>query len=313
MKYRKLGSSGLKVSEISLGGWITFGGTIPEDDARAIVHRAIDGGVNYIDFADVYARGKAEQVFGRMLGEYNRDNLILASKVFWPMGEDPNERGLSRKHIMRSVDRSLQNMQTDHLDFYYCHREDPETDLEETMSAMDDLVRQGKVLYWGTSVWSAESLEAAHTLSDQRNLYRPKVEQPEYSLVERSIEKSVMPTASKNGMGIVVWSPLAGGMLTGKYNDGVPAGSRATKTHFMENKLTPKNLERVRKFCALAQDLGHAPEHIALAWILSHPEITSVITGATRAEHIDSNLKASDLVLGTDVIEKLNTLFSIDK
>lgn len=310
MKYRKLGSSGLKVSEVSLGGWITFGGTIPEEDARAIVRRAVDGGVNYLDMADVYARGEAERVLGGMLGDYKRDELLLASKVFWPMGDDPNERGLSRKHIMRSVERSLKNLKTDYLDFYYCHREDPETDLEETMSAMDDLVRSGKILYWGTSVWSARSLREAHELADARNLYRPKVEQPQYSLVERSIEKDVLPTAQRMGMGVVVWSPLGGGLLTGKYNQGIPEGSRATKTKFMEEKLSPENLRRTREFCKLAESLGLAPEHLALAWVLAQPGITSVITGATRVEHVESNLKACEVELDDELLARLDALFS---
>ncbi len=310
MKYRKLGSSGLRVSEVSLGGWITFGGTISEDVAKKIVRCAVDGGVNYIDLADVYARGEAELVVGGLLSDYNRDNLILSSKVFWPMGDDPNERGLSRKHIMRSVDRSLRNLGVNYLDFYYCHREDPDTDLEETMSAMDDLIRQGKILYWGTSVWSANSIHAAHRMANERNLYRPKVEQPQYSLIDRHIEEDVMAAAHENGMGLVVWSPLGGGMLTGKYNDGIPEGSRATKTHFMESKLTPENLDRVRIFCDLAKQLGHAPEHLALAWVLSHPEITSVITGATAVEHVQSNLQAVDITLDPVIIEELNQLFA---
>jgi len=313
MKYRKLGSSGLKVSEVSLGGWITFGGTIPDEDARAIVKRAIDGGVNYLDMADVYAKGKAEKVLGSMLGDYERDNLILSSKVFWPMGDDPNERGLSRKHIMRSVERSLCNLKTDYLDFYYCHREDPDTDLEETAQAMDDLVRQGKILYWGTSVWSARQLRDVHELADRRNLHRPKVEQPQYSLVERSIEEDVLPTARRLGMGVVVWSPLGGGLLTGKYNDGIPEGTRATKTQFMEDKLTPKNLRRARKLVKFSKKIGIPPEQLALAWVLAQPGITSVITGATSTDHVDSNLKASDLELDEETLERLNTIFYLEE
>ena len=313
MKYRKLGSSSLQVSEISLGGWITFGGTIEDREARAIVNAAIDGGINYIDLADVYARGEAERVFGAMVGDYDRESLIIASKVFWPMSDDVNDRGLSRKHIMRSIDRSLANLKCDYLDLYYCHREDPDCDLEETMSAMDDLVRSGKIRYWGTSVWSADSLNAAHALSDKRNLYRPKVEQPQYSLVERDIEKDVLPTASENGMGVVVWSPLGGGLLTGKYNDGIPPGSRATKTHFMESKLTEENLRRTREFCQIAQELGHQPEHVALAWILSRKEVTSVITGATHRDHVHSNLKAIDVELSTETIEQLDSLFATEE
>ena len=309
MKFRKLGSSGLKVSEVSIGGWITFGGTVQEENARAIVRRAVDGGVNFIDLADVYARGEAEKVVGRMLADFHRDDLILSSKVFWPMSDDPNDRGLTRKHIFRSIDRSLKNLRTDHLDFYFCHREDPETELEETVCAMDDLVHQGKVLYWGTSVWSAGALSSAHKLADQRHLYAPKVEQPPYNLMDRGIEKKVLPTAAKLGMGVVVWSPLAGGLLTGKYNDGVPDGSRATTTNWLDGKLTEANLSRLRRFSALAESIDVRPEQLALAWILRRPEVTSVITGASRPEHVDSNLKAVDVQIPEDMRRELDRLF----
>lgn len=309
MKYRKLGSSGLKVSEVSLGGWITFGGTIEESMAKAIVRRAIEAGINFIDLADVYCRGEAEKVMGRMLGEFNRDNLILSSKLFWPMSDDPNDRGLSRKHIVQSVERSLKNLGTDYLDFYFCHREDPETDLEETARAMDDLIHQGKILYWGTSVWSAGALKNAHGIADKRNLNGPRVEQPPYNLMDRGIEKDVLPTAAKLGMGVVVWSPLAGGLLTGKYNDGVPENSRAKTTNWLDDKLTEKNLKRLRKFCDVANRMEVRPEELALAWVLDHPEITSVITGASTTEQLDRNLGAVNIEVSRDARKELEKIF----
>jgi voltage-dependent potassium channel beta subunit len=309
MKYRKLGSSGLRVSEISLGGWITFGGTIEEGVAKSIVQRALEGGVNFIDLADVYCNGEAERVMGRMLGEFTRENLILSSKLFHPMSDDPNDRGLSRKHIVQSVERSLKNLGTDYLDFYFCHREDPETSLEETVRAMDDLVHQGKVLYWGTSVWTAEYLKRAHEIADKRNLYAPQVEQPHYNLMERGIERDVLPMADKLGMGVVVWSPLAGGMLTGKYNDGIPENSRAKTTNWLDGRLTEQNLDRLRRFSEIALRLEVRPEQLALAWILSRPVITSVITGASTPEQLESNLRAVELELTKDVRKELEKLF----
>ena len=309
MQYRRMGASGLKVSAVSLGGWITFGGTIEDDTARAIVRRAVDGGVNFIDLADVYALGEAEKVFGRMLSEYTRDNLILSSKVFFPRSDDPNDRGLTRKHIMQSVERSLRNMQTDYLDFYFCHREDEETPLEETVRAMDDLVHQGKVLYWGTSVWPAPSIAAAHEVADRRNCYAPMIEQPPYSLLNRDIEEHVLPTCAELGMGVVVWSPLAGGILTGKYNDGIPEGSRATTTTWLDGRLTEDTLRRVRGFCDIAARLDVRPEQLALAWCLTHPEITSVITGATTVEQLDHNLAAAALEIPAEALVELEALF----
>jgi voltage-dependent potassium channel beta subunit len=309
MEYRKVGATGLKVSAVSIGGWINFGGTIQEDAARSVVRAAVDQGVNFIDLADVYERGKAEQVVGRMLGEFKRSDLVLSSKVFWPMSDDPNDRGLSRKHIMESVDRSLKNLGTDYLDVYFCHREDHEVPLEETVRAMDDLVHQGKILYWGTSVWPAESLVAAHELADRRNLYAPMVEQPQYSLLDRSIEEAILPTAKQLGIGLVVWSPLAGGMLTGKYNSGVPAGSRGEKTNWLETKLNDRNLDRVKRFCKLAREAGHEPGHMALAWILLRPEVACVITGATHPEQVLANVRTVDLRIAPDLAQRIESIF----
>lgn len=225
MNYRKMGRTGLKISSVSIGGWLTLGGSVGSEDSARILRRAVDGGVNFIDLADVYSAGAAEQVAGAAIQGIDRSSLVLSSKVFGRMGDGPNERGLSRKHIIESCEASLRRLGTDYLDLYFCHRPDPETPLEETVRAMDDLVHRGKVHYWGTSVWPAELLDDAHDLCDRRGFYPPLVEQPQYSLLERGIEASVLPAARRLGMGLVVWSPLAGGLLTGKYDDGVPPGA----------------------------------------------------------------------------------------
>jgi aryl-alcohol dehydrogenase-like predicted oxidoreductase len=309
MEYRKLGSSGLRVSAVSLGGWLTLGGSVDEETGRAIVRAALDAGINFIDLADVYSHGEAERFVGRLLGELERDHLVLSSKCFWPMSEDPNDRGLSRKHIVRSVERSLKNLGTDHLDLFFCHREDPEVPLDETVRALDDLVHQGKILYWGTSCWKPATLLKAHGLCGLRGLYAPIVEQPKYNLLERTIEKRLMPVARRLGMGLVVWSPLAGGLLTGKYDDGAPEGSRGATSEWLSGLMTEGTLGRTRSFSRWARDAGYDPAQLALAWILARSEISSVITGATRPEHVTTAAAAAELRLPDDVLAELDRQF----
>lgn len=309
MQYRRVGAAGLKVSAISLGGWITFGGSIDEGATRRILASAVERGINFIDLADAYARGGAERTVGRILPEYERSKLVISSKLFWPMSDDPNDRGLSRKHIRESVERSLRNLGTDYLDLYFCHREDPETPLGETARAMDDLVRQGKILYWGTSVWSATNLRAVTELCHANGFVPPTVEQPQYSLLERGIEAEVLPAARELGMGLVVWSPLAGGMLTGKYDRGVPVGSRGATSRWLEPYLNEDVLGRVRAFTALARERGVEPSQLALAWLLDRPEVSSVITGATRSEQLEQNLAALEVELDGDLRRRLGELF----
>ncbi len=309
MEYRKVGSSGLSVSAISLGGWLTIGASVNEESSAAIVRTAVDAGINFIDLADAYAKGGAEQTIGRILGQYRRSDLVISSKLFWPMRDNPNDKGLSRKHIMESIDRTLKNLGTDYLDIYFCHREDPETTLSETTRAMDDLVHRGKILYWGTSVWRPRTLRDVHAICDRRGLYRPIVEQPPYNLLERSIERKVLPAARNLGMGVVVWSPLAGGILTGKYLGGVPAGSRGATTRWLDEYLAPANTERVRRFVEIARRAGNEPAQLALAWILSQDGITSVITGATNPEQLKSNLKALEAPLSSDLKYEIEQIF----
>ena len=308
MEYRRLGNGGIKVSAVALGAWLTYGGSVEDETARDCIRTAIEHGVNYIDGADVYAGGQAERVTGQAIKDYERSDLVISSKAFWPMSDNVNNRGLSRKHIMESVEGSLRRLGTDYLDLYFCHRFDPETPLEETVRAMDDLVHQGKVLYWGTSVWEAGQIDDAVVLAHQFNAYRPQVEQPPYNMLNRHIEADVMSTCARHGMGITVFSPLAQGLLTGKYNDGIPQGSRADISRWLERDLNEENLVRTRKLTALAGDLGITPAGLALAWILRRPEISCVITGATRPEHVEANVLAAEIKLEEDVLARIEAI-----
>lgn len=310
MEHRRVGSTGLKVSAVSLGGWLTFGQSVDLATTRRIVAAAIDRGVNFFDLADAYGPdGAAERTMGEILREHRRSALVISSKVFWPTGPGPNDRGLGRKHVIESCEASLRRLGTDYLDLYFCHREDPETPLEETARAMDDLVRQGKVLYWGTSCFRASSLLKAHAIARLRNLHAPVVEQPRYNLLARDVERRVMPVARRLGMGLVVWSPLAGGALTGKYDGGVPERSRGATTKWLDGYLTDENRAKLRRFGAIARELSCTPAQLALAWCLLRPEVASVITGATKPEHVDENCGAVQVNVPPDVRRALDSLF----
>ncbi|HEY1099580.1 MAG TPA: aldo/keto reductase [Myxococcota bacterium] len=313
MPYRRLGKAGIKVSALSLGGWTTFGGSVTDDDVTGtIIRRAFDAGINFFDIADVYANGEAERRMGKVLGELPRHELVISSKLFWPMSDDVNDRGLSRKHIIESIDKTLQRIGTDYIDLYFCHRFDEETPLEETARAMDDLIRQGKVLYWGTSEWTGAQLREAHAIADRRLLDAPVVEQPQYSLLVRDkVEDDVLPAARALGMGMVVWSPLASGLLTGKYDDGVPAGSRLSSMAWLREKLvTDANIDKVKKLKAIADDVGTTRARLALAWALARPGVSSVITGATSIAQLEENLAALQVVVTDDIKTRLDALFS---
>jgi voltage-dependent potassium channel beta subunit len=314
MKYRNLGKSGLKVSEIALGAWLTYGGSEGFETTRACVKTAVDHGVNYVDLADVYSGGDAERVVGKAIQDLglNRQHLVIASKVYWPMSEDVNDRGLSRKHLMESIEGSLERLGVDYLDLYFCHRYDVNTPVEEVVRAMDDLVHQGKILYWGTSVWNAAQLEDAVGTARLINAYRPQVEQPRYNMLDRHIEPAIMPKAAEHGMGLVVFSPLAQGLLTGKYNDGIPEDSRAAKTNWLKNDLTEENVEKVRRLTAIADELGITMAQLALAWVLRRPEISAAITGATKVKHVRDNVQASEVELTSGVQARIEHILDND-
>ncbi len=313
MKYRRVGKTGLKVSEISLGAWLTYGGSVKSDLGIEIMQRAVELGVNYIDIADIYSGGKAEEVVGRAIKGMTRSDLVISSKLFWPMSENVNDRGLSRKHIMESVEKSLKRIGTDYLDLYFCHRFDPETEVEETVRAMDDLVRQGKILYWGTSVWEAHQIEQAVGDAGSLGCYLPVVEQPCYNMLDRHIEQYILPTCARNGMGLVVWSPLAQGLLTGKYDNGIPDDSRGGKTIWLKGYMTDENLSRVKQIGAVARKMNITTSQLALAWILRLPEISCAITGATKVKQVEENVIASEIELPHEIVEILENILSETK
>lgn len=314
MQYRRLGNTGLKVSEISLGSWLTYGGYVEQEQAIQTIHRAYDLGINFFDTANVYALGESEKVVGQAIKKFDRESIVLATKVFWPMGDGPNDRGLSRKHILEQANASLKRLDVDYIDIYYAHRFDPETPLEETLRAFDDLVRQGKVLYIGVSEWTAEQISEAAHIADKKLLDRIVVNQPQYSLLHRHIEKEIIPVSKKHGVGQVVWSPLAQGILTGKYKVGhqFPEGSRATTDNqFFHSILTNENIEKAEKLSVIAKELGVTTAQLAIAWILREPNVASALVGASRPEQIEENVKASGIILEDQVLRRIEEIFSI--
>jgi voltage-dependent potassium channel beta subunit len=308
MKYRRVGKSGLKISEISLGSWLTYGGTVDDKVAKQCMATAIEQGINFIDSAEAYARGRAEEVIGDFLKDetVQRRNLVISSKVFWPTSQDINDWGNSRKNIMNAIEGTLERLDLDYIDIYYMHRYDYTTPMKETVEVLDDLIRAGKVRYWGTSVWTAAQLERVNAVAKDLRAHKPIVEQPLYNMFYRYIELEIMSIAKTHGMGFTVWSPLAGGLLTGKYNDGIPEGSRATHSEFIKKDLTEENFAKLRKLNEIASSLDINMSQLALAWILRRPEISAAIIGATKPEHVIENVKASDVTLSKDIIEQIN-------
>jgi aryl-alcohol dehydrogenase-like predicted oxidoreductase len=310
MNHRHLGKSGLLVSEISYGNWITHGSQVEKDAALACVKAALEEGITTFDTADVYAGTRAEEVLGEALAGQRRQGLEIFTKVYWPTGPGPNDRGLSRKHIFESIHGSLRRLRTDYVDLYQAHRFDFETPLEETMTAFADLVRQGKVLYLGVSEWTAEQIERGAALA--RELKVPFVSnQPQYSMLWRVIEAEVIPTSEKVGMGQIVWSPLAQGVLTGKYLPGQPPpqGSRATDevgSRFIANFMTDEVLTRVQKLKPIAQEAGLSMAQLAVAWVLQNRNVSSAIIGASRPEQVRDNVKAAGVKLDGALMKKID-------
>lgn len=311
-EYRQVGRSGLRVSSLSLGGWLTFGNSILDINiATEMIKTAFQAGINFFDIADVYARGESEILMGKVLKNFSRHELVISSKVFWPMSNDVNDRGLSRKHIMESIDRSLQRIGTDYLDMYFCHRFDEHTPIAETARAMDDLIRQGKILYWGTSEWSGEQLRTLWKTCEKNNFCPPIVEQPQYNLLTRKrYEEDVAPTCQEFGMGTVTWSPLASGVLSGKYAKGIVKGSRLEQQEWLrEQLLGESNQKKVEALISLSKEAGCSPGQLAIAWILGHPVVSSVILGASSTQQLQDNLIAARLNPSDSDIQKLNKIF----
>lgn len=312
MLYRRLGGTGLKVSEISLGSWLTYGGGVEKDTAEKTINQAYELGINFFDTANVYNRGEAEKVVGKALSKFERSSYVLATKVFFPMGDGPNDGGLSRKHVTEQANMSLKRLGLEYVDILYTHRYDPETPVYETLRAIDDLIRQGKVLYAGVSEWSAAQIEEAVRIADKNLLDRIVVNQPQYSLLYRRIEDEILPVSRKHGIGQVVFSPLAQGMLTGKYKTlgDIPADSRAASdkmNHFIQRWFNEETFQKIGALRKIADDLGLPMAQMALAWVLRQEGVSSALIGASRPEQVVQNAKASGTVLDGD------TLWAIDE
>ncbi len=315
MEYRYLGRSGLKVSALSYGAWVTLGEQIDEETARACMHAAYDAGVNFFDNAEAYAAGEAERVMGKIIRDagWKRSDLVISTKIFWG-GPGPNDRGLSRKHILEGTDAALRRLQLDYVDLVFCHRPDLHTPIAETVRAMSHLVEQGKALYWGTSEWSAEQIRAACECARREHLVGPTMEQPQYNMFVRArVEREYLPLFDEYGLGTTIWSPLASGLLTGKYNDGIPAGSRLAMENLgwlreqLLDERGKQRIEKVRRLGPIAADLGCTLAQLALAWCLKNPHVSTVITGASRKQQVDENMKSLALVdrLTPDVMQRI--------
>ncbi|HEU5159912.1 MAG TPA: aldo/keto reductase family protein [Streptosporangiaceae bacterium] len=312
MEFRHLGHSGLMVSEIAYGNWITHGSQIEEETAAACVRAALDEGITTFDTADAYARTRAEEVLGRALSGQRRESLEICTKVFWPTGDGPNDRGLSRKHIIESINGSLRRLRTDYVDLYQAHRFDHETPLEETLRAFDDLVRQGKVLYVGVSEWRADEIARALKIADEMGFDRIVSNQPQYSMLWRVIEAEVVPLARREGLGQIVFSPIAQGVLTGKYRPGAapPPGSRATDEKsgaaFIGRLLEDERLARVANLEPIAAEAGLSMAQLAIAWVLQNSNVSAAIIGASRPEQVHENVKAAGVELDAEIMRRID-------
>lgn len=318
MEYRRLGKSGLQVSELSLGSWVTFGKQVDTGAATNLLSAAYDAGINFFDNAEGYEAGESEVVMGQALKDLNwtRDSYIVSSKVFWG-GPKPTQRGLSRKHVTDACHAAMRRLQVEYLDLYFCHRPDIDTPIEETVRAMHDLIQQGKVLYWGTSEWSAQQITEAHVAAREWNLTPPTMEQPQYNLFERQkVEGDYAPIYDKFGLGTTIWSPLASGILTGKYNDGIPADSRVTLPGYewlremLDSPTGQDRLEKVGKLAVLAKEAGLPIHHLALLWCLANPRVSTVILGASRLSQLTDNLAALDsrAVMTPDLMDAIEEI-----
>jgi voltage-dependent potassium channel beta subunit len=314
MNYRHLGKSGLRVSELSLGAWVTYGNQVGEQSAYDCMVAAYDLGVNFFDNAEAYGDGNAELVMGNVLKKtgWRRESYVVSTKIFWG-GKGPNDTGLSYKHVVEGVNNALRRLQLDNVDLVFAHRPDPETPIEETVRAMDQVIRQGKAFYWGTSEWSAADIMRADGIARQYHLTPPSMEQPQYNMLYRQrVEVEYQPVYKELGYGTTIWSPLASGILTGKYNDGIPEGSRLALEgyDFLRRQLTPEKIAMVKHLQPIADELGCTQAQLALAWCLKNPDVSTVITGASRADQVYQNMKALEVVpkLTPEVMDKIEAV-----
>ena len=318
MEYRHLGKHGIRVSEVCLGSWLTYGAAAEETVARECIEQAYDLGVNFFDTANVYAKGEAEKVVGNVLRQYPRSSYVLATKVYFPMGSGPNDRGLSRKHIIEQCNASLQRLGVDYIDLYQAHRYDPTVPLAETLMAFDHLVQQGKILYYGVSEWSAGQLAHAADLTRLAGMAPIASNQPYYNLLDRGIEKEILPLCRREGIGIINFSPLAQGLLTGKYKPGepLPEGSRASdpRQNLFLNKgeLDQQQLVRVQKLLPIAEQEGLSLTQLALAWCLRQPELSSVIIGASKPSQVEENVGASGKKLSAETLQAIDEVLEME-
>lgn len=319
MEYRYLGRSGLKVSALSFGSWVTFGDQVDEQVAFDCMKEAYDAGVNFFDNAEAYAGGQSETMMGNIINKagWKRSDLVLSTKIFWG-GDGPNDTGLSYKHIIEGTNAALKRMQTEYVDLVFCHRPDLHTPIEETVRAMDQVIQSGKAFYWGTSEWSAVQIQKAYQVARQHNLRPPLMDQPQYNMFHREkVESEFKPLYDDMGLGTTIWSPLASGLLTGKYNDGIPDDSRLSmdqyewlKESLLESEEGKQRLKKVGKLANVADDLGISMPHLALAWCLKNKDVSTVITGASKPEQVKENMKSIDKVdlLTDDVIDEIEEI-----
>ena len=318
MEYRRLGDTGLRVSALSFGAWVTFANQLDQDTAAACMRTAFEAGVNFFDNAEAYAGGRAEELMGAVIAEagWRRSDLVLSTKIFWG-GDGPNDRGLSRKHVLEGTDAALKRLGVDYVDLLFCHRADLHTPVEETVRAMDHVVRQGKALYWGTSEWPAERILEAWHVARRERLTPPVMEQPQYNMFHRErVEREYAPLYERIGLGTTIWSPLASGLLTGKYQDGIPAGSRPTLAGYewlrrgFEGAEAERRLTVVGRLAPIAEQLGASLAQLAIAWCLRNPRVSSVITGASRVSQLEDNLGALEVVgrLDDEVLQRIENV-----
>jgi voltage-dependent potassium channel beta subunit len=318
MEYRNLGKAGIKLSALSLGAWVTYGGQVNEEVAYDCMTAAYEAGVNFFDNAEAYANGNAEVVMGNVIKRtgWKRTDLVVSTKLFWG-GDGPNNSGLSFKHISEGINASLKRLQMDYVDLVFCHRPDTETPIEETVWAMNQVIRQGKAFYWGTSEWSATEIMEAYGVARREHLIPPTMEQPQYHMFHRQkVESEFLRLYREIGLGTTIWSPLASGLLTGKYNQGVPKGSRLDLEGFgwlkerLDDAAWKENLRKLNDLDKIAKDLGGSLAQLALAWCLKNPNVSTVITGASKAEQVRENMKAVEIYqqMGEDVMERIDEI-----